>query len=143
MNKTYRPKEKEIEKKWYIINAEGKILGRLASEIAQILRGKKKPIFSPDMITGDNVIVINAEKVQLTGNKWENKLYRHHTGYPGGVKEKRAKDILEKKPEELIFHAVKGMLPKNKLRDRMLKHLRVYKGSKHPHEAQKPEELTI
>ncbi len=143
MNSTYRAKDNEVKHEWYLINAEGKILGRLASEIAQILRGKKKPIYSPDMINGDNVIVINAEKVKLTGNKLEGKKYYRHSGYPGGLKERSAKDILEKRPEELIRLAVKGMLPKNKLQARMLNHLKIYAGSEHPHAAQKPVELNV
>jgi len=134
---------KNIEKKWYLIDAENKVLGRLATEIAKILRGKNKVYFSPDIECGDNVIVINAEKVRLTGNKIEDKIYRWHTGYPGGLKERTAKMMLEKKPEFLIYHAVKGMLPKNKLRDKLLKNLKIYKGASHPHQAQKPVKYEI
>jgi len=134
---------KNIEKKWYLIDAENKVLGRLATEIAKILRGKNKVYFSPDVECGDNVIVINAEKVRLTGNKIEEKIYRWHTGYPGGLKERTAKMMLEKKPEFLIYHAVKGMLPKNKLRDKLLKNLKIYKGASHPHQAQKPVKYEI
>jgi large subunit ribosomal protein L13 len=134
---------KNIEKKWYLIDAENKVLGRLATEIAKILRGKNKVYFSPDVECGDNVIVINAEKVRLTGNKIEDKIYRWHTGYPGGLKERTAKMMLEKKPEFLIYHAVKGMLPKNKLRDKLLKNLKIYKGASHPHQAQKPVKYEI
>ncbi len=138
---TRRPTK--IEKKWYIINAENVVLGRLATRIADILRGKHKPEFSPDVDCGDNVIVINAEKIRLTGNKLEKKIYAWHTGYPGGLKTRTAKEMLEKKPEFLIFNAVKGMLPKNKLRKKLLTHLRIYKGASHPHQAQKPIELTL
>ncbi len=138
---TRRPSK--VEKKCYLINAEGKILGRLATKVAEILRGKHKPDFSPDVDCGDNVIVINAEKVKLTGKKLEKKIYAWHTGYPGGLKSRTAKEMLEKKPEFLIFSAVKGMLAKNKLRNRLLKHLKIYKGESHPHQAQKPVELKI
>ena len=143
MNSTYRAKDNEVKHEWYLINAEGKILGRLASEIAQILRGKKKPIYSPDMMNGDNLIVINAEKVKLTGNKLEGKKYYRHSGYPGGLKERSAKDILEKRPEELIRLAVKGMLPKNRLGRKLIKKLKVYADDAHPHFAQKPEQLSL
>lgn len=137
--KSYLAKPNEIERKWYVIDAEGKVLGRLASEIASILRGKKKPIYTPHVDTGDFVIVINAEKVKLTGNKIDQKQYRHHTGYPGGLKSVTCRDMLEKKPEKVIELAVKGMLPKNKLGRQMYKKLKVYKGTEHNHEAQKPE----
>lgn len=138
---TKRPKK--VEKRWYLINAENIVLGRLATRIAEILRGKNKAEFSPDVNCGDNVIVINAEKVRLTGNKLEKKIYTWHTGYPGGLKTRTVKEMLVKKPEFLIFNAVKGMLPKNKLRKRLLTHLRIYKGATHPHQAQNPIELTI
>lgn len=134
---------KEIEKKWYLIDAENKILGRLASEIAKILRGKNKVVFSPNIDCGDNVIVINAEKIRLTGNKLDKKKYRWHSGYPGGLKVKNVKEMLEKRPEFIIFNAVKGMLPKNRLSNKLLKHLKVYKGDKHPHTAQQPVSLNL
>ncbi|RLB11263.1 MAG: 50S ribosomal protein L13 [Deltaproteobacteria bacterium] len=141
--KTFMAKEEEVEKKWHVVDATGKILGRLASQIAIKLRGKDKPIFTPHMDAGDFVIVINAEKIKLTGRKWDNKYYYHHTGYMGGLKKITARKLLEKKPEEIIRHAVRGMLPKNKLGRRLLKKLKIYSGPEHPHEAQKPEKWEI
>jgi len=141
--KTFMAKKGEVERKWYVVDATNKVLGRLASEIAKKLRGKDKPIFTPHVDTGDFVIVVNAEKVRLTGKKWDKKIYYHHTGYMGGLKEVVAKELLRKKPEELIRHAVKGMLPKNRLRRKLLKKLKVYAGPNHPHEAQKPEKWEI
>ncbi len=141
MNITKRAKN--IEQKWYLINAENMVLGRLATRIAVILRGKNKAIFSPDIICGDYVVVTNADKIKLTGNKLEKKLYRWHTGHPGGLKERKAGEMLEEKPEYLIIHAVKGMLPKNKLRDKLLKNLKVYAGEAHSHKAQKPIPLDL
>lgn len=141
--KTYMPKAGEIQRKWYLINAEGKVLGRLASEVARILRGKHKPSFTPHMDMGDHVIVINAEKIMLTGNKLEQKLYRHHSGHPGGLKEVKYKDLMQNKPELAVELAVKGMLPKNSLGRQMLTKLKIYRGTEHNQEAQKPEELDI
>ncbi len=141
--KTYMAKKGEVERKWYIIDASGKIVGRLATKIATILRGKHKPEFTPHVDTGDFVIVVNAEKIKFTGKKFENKKYYKHTGYIGGLKETTAKEMLEKKPEEIIIQAVKGMLPKNRMRKKLLKKLRVYKGEEHPHQAQQPEILEI
>lgn len=141
--KTYLAPVKEIKKDWYVVNAENKVLGRLASEIARRLRGKHKPTFSTFIDNGDFVIVTNADKIHLTGNKWDNKKYYHHTGYIGGIKEITAKELLAKKPTDLIYKAVKGMLPKNKLGRAQLKKLKVYAGSDHPHEAQQPEEFQI
>ncbi len=141
--KTFMAKKGEVERKWYIVDATNKVLGRLASEIAKKLRGKDKPIFTPHVDTGDFVIVVNAEKVRLTGKKWDRKIYYHHTGYMGGLKGVIAKELLRKKPEELIRHAVKGMLPKNRLGRKLLKKLKVYAGPNHPHEAQKPEKWEI
>lgn len=141
--KTFIPKKKDIEKKWWLIDAEGKILGRLATEIAVLLRGKRKPEFVDFLDCGDFVVVINADKVKVTGNKLEQKKYYSHTGYPGGIKEKSLKDLLEKKPEEAIRKAVWGMIPKNKLGRSVYKKLKVYSGPNHPHEAQKPEEHQI
>jgi len=141
--KTFIPKKDEIERKWWLINAEGKILGRLATEISILLRGKKKPEFVNFMDSGDFVIVINAEKVNLTGKKIEQKKYYSHSGYPGGLKEKTLKELLEKKPEEVIRKAVWGMIPKNKLGRAVYKKLKVYSGPHHPHEAQKPKEYTF
>jgi large subunit ribosomal protein L13 len=137
--KTFMPKAEAVERKWYIVDAEGQTLGRLSSEIAKVLIGKNKPIYTPHVDTGDHVVVINADKVVLTGKKLEQKLYRYHTGHPGGLKEIKYKDMMKNKPEEVVMHAVKGMLPKNKLGRKMLKKLRVYRGSEHKHEAQKPE----
>ncbi|NOR11425.1 MAG: 50S ribosomal protein L13 [Desulfovibrionaceae bacterium] len=141
--KTYLAPVNEIERKWFIVDAQRQILGRLASEIAIRLRGKHKPIYSTFQDTGDFVIVVNAEKVRLTGKKLEDKKYYNHSGYIGGIRERSAKEILEKRPEELLYMAVKGMLPKNSLGRAQLKKLKVYAGSKHPHEAQQPETLTF
>jgi large subunit ribosomal protein L13 len=141
--KTFVAKEHEIEKNWHLIDASDKVLGRLATEIATILRGKKKPIFTPHMDAGDYVVVVNAEKVVLTGNKLEKKKYYRHSGYVGGLKETTAKQMLEKKPENLIKLAVKGMLPKTSLGRRQLTKLKVYTGPDHPHEAQQPVKLEI
>ena len=138
--KTFVPKKDEIEKKWWLINAEGKVLGRLATEVAVLLRGKKKPEYVDFLDSGDFVIIINAEKVKTTGKKLEQKKYYSHSGYPGGLKEKTRKEMLEKKPEEVIRKAVKGMIPKNKLGRAVYKKLKVYRGPHHPHEAQKPQE---
>ena len=138
--KTYIPKKDSLEKKWWLINAEGKILGRLASEVAVLLRGKKKPQFTPFLDSGDFVIVINAEKIRVTGRKEEQKVYYHHSGYPGGLKVKTLKELMDKKPEEVIKKAVWGMIPKNKLGTAVYRKLKVYRGSQHPHEAQNPQE---
>lgn len=132
-------KADEIERKWYVIDAEGKVLGRLAAEIASVLRGKKKPIFTPHVDCGDFVIVINADKVVLTGNKLNQKIHAYHTGYPGGRKEVVYAEMMEKRPEKVIELAVKGMLPKNRLGRKMIKKLKVYAGNEHPHAAQSPE----
>lgn len=141
--KTYFPKEGEITKNWYLVNAEGAVLGRLAAQVAAILRGKTKPTYTPHADTGDFIIVVNAEKVKLTGNKLNNKNYERHSGYPGGLKVVNAKTMLQRKPEDVIMLAVKGMLPKNILGRQLLKKLKVYKGSNHPHKAQMPKELEI
>ncbi|MFA5635316.1 MAG: 50S ribosomal protein L13 [Anaerovoracaceae bacterium] len=137
--KSFVAKPHEVERDWYVIDAEGKTLGRLATEAASILRGKKKPIFTPHVDTGDYVIVINAEKVHVTGNKRKDKVYRHHTGYPGGLREITFEKLQAKKPEEIIRHAIKGMLPDGKLGRQVYKKLKVYAGPEHKHEAQKPE----
>ena len=141
--KSYMAKPEDIKRKWYLVDAEGKTLGRMASQIASILRGKNKPIFTPFIDTGDFVIVINAEKVVLTGKKLDEKLYRHHSLYPGGLKETPYRKLLATKPELAIEEAVRRMLPKGPLGRQMLKKLRVYKGSEHNHEAQKPEKLEL
>ncbi|MCR2043497.1 50S ribosomal protein L13 [Anaerosalibacter massiliensis] len=137
--KSYMAKPNEIERKWYVIDAEGKVLGRLASEVSKILSGKNKPIYTPHVDTGDHVIVINADKIVLTGKKLEQKKYRYHTGYPGGLKEISYDRMVKEKPEKVIELAVKGMLPKNSLGRQMFRKLKVYSGSEHNHEAQKPE----
>jgi large subunit ribosomal protein L13 len=142
MKTLYTP-VKEIDRKWYVADADGKTLGRFASEIAHRLRGKHKPTFCNFQDNGDFIIVINAEKIHLTGNKWADKKYYHHTGYIGGIKEQSAQEVREKKPEELLRMAVKGMLPKNKLGRSQLKKLKVYAGGEHPHKAQQPEALDI
>jgi large subunit ribosomal protein L13 len=141
--RTYFPKQGDIEPRWYVIDAENKVLGRLSSEIAKIISGKNKPTYTPFLDTGDHVIVINAEKIVLTGRKETDKMYRHHSLYPGGLKEKQARFVRAEKPEHMIEEAVWGMLPKNKLGRKMLKKLKVYRGSAHPHEAQQPEALEI
>jgi len=141
--KTFVAKEHEIEKNWHMIDASNKVLGRLATEIATILRGKNKPIFTPHMDAGDYVVVVNAERVVLTGNKLDKKAYYRHSGYVGGLKKTTAKEMLEKKPENLIRLAVKGMLPKTSLGRRQLTKLKVYTGPDHPHQAQQPVKLEI
>jgi len=138
--KTYVPKKDELEKKWWLIDAEGKVLGRLATEIAVLLRGKKNPKYIDFMDSGDFVVVINAEKVKVTGKKMEQKKYYSHSGYPGGLKERTLKELLAKKPEEVIKKAVWGMIPKNRLGRSIYKKLKVYRGAEHPHQAQKPQE---
>ena len=137
--KSFIAKPQEVERKWYVIDAEGKTLGRLATEAASILRGKRKPIFTPHVDTGDYVIIINAEKVEVTGKKRQEKIYKHHTGYPGGLREVTFEKLQAKKPEEIIRHAVKCMMPKGKLGRQMYKKLKVYAGPEHKHAAQKPE----
>ena len=141
--KTYVPSGNSIERKWYVVDAEGKTLGRLASQVAAILRGKNKPTFTPFLDMGDYVIVINAEKIHLTGKKLNQKMYRTHTGQPGGLREVPYKQLLQTKPELAIKTAVKGMLPKNSLGRDMIKKLKVYSGPEHGHQAQKPEVLDI
>ena len=139
MNATHIVKQSEIERKWYLVDADGLVLGRLASEVASILRGKNKPTFSTNQDCGDYVVIINAEKVVLTGDKLNQKIYRHHSGYIGGMKETTAREMMDKKPEEMMFLAIKGMLPKNSLGRQSIKKLRVYAGSEHENAAQKPE----
>lgn len=141
--KSFMAKAHEVDRKWYIIDAEGKVLGRLASEVAKILRGKNKPIYTPHTDTGDNVIIVNAEKVVLTGKKLEQKIYRHHSLYPGGMKEVKYKHFMEKSPEKAVELAIKGMLPKNSLGRAMFRKLKVYRGSEHEQVAQKPEVLEL
>jgi large subunit ribosomal protein L13 len=139
MRTTYMAKPNEVERKWYIIDAAGKTLGRLASEAASIIRGKHKPQFTPHVDTGDFVVIINAEKIELTGKKLQNKKYYRHSMYPGGLKVINAQDLLNTKPERVLESAIHGMLPKNRLGDKMKLKLKVYAGSEHPHQAQSPE----
>ena len=141
--KTLFARENEVEKKWHLVDADGMVVGRLASQVASILRGKNKPIFTPHADTGDFVVIINAARVRLTGNKLENKAYYRHSGYPGGIKKKVAKDLMKDAPEEIIMSAVRGMIPKNRLGRQQIKKLKVYRGTEHPHSAQKPEALDL
>jgi large subunit ribosomal protein L13 len=141
--KTYLARKEELDPKWYLVNAEGKVLGRLSTELAKILRGKNKPTYTPHLDTGDFVIVVNAGRVTLTGKKMKDKIYYHHTGYPGGIKEMNAEKLLAKKPAEMIRMAVKGMLPKTSLGRQMLRKLKIYAGPNHPHEAQRPISLEL
>ena len=141
--KTEVAKAENVKRDWYVVDAQDAVLGRLATQIANVLRGKNKAIFTPSVDTGDFVIVVNAEKIALTGRKLDDKMYYHHTGFPGGLKEITAGKLLEKKPEDLIRKAVKGMLPKNKLARHMLKKLKVYAGASHPHDAQQPKTLAF
>jgi large subunit ribosomal protein L13 len=141
--KTYQAKKGEVEHQWYLVNAEGKVLGRLAAELVKILKGKNKPTYTPHLDTGDFVVVVNAGKVALTGKKMKDKIYYHHTGYPGGIKEMNAEKLLAKKPTEMIRMAVKGMLPKNSLGRQMIRKLKIYAGPNHPHEAQKPVTINL
>ena len=141
--KTYVPREGEIRREWWLVDAEGKTLGRLATEVASRLRGKHKPGFTPFLDTGDHIIVVNAEKVVLTGRKLSDKYYRRHSGYPGGLREVSAKEMIKKHPERLIESAVKGMLPKGPLVRQMARKLKVYKGPSHPHASQQPQALEL
>lgn len=140
---TYLEKPADVKETWHLVNAEGKTLGRLAARVAGILRGKHRPTFTPNVDMGDHVVIVNAEKIQLTGSKMETKLYRHHTGYPGGLKTSSAEHLFRKDPTELLTRAIEGMLPKNPLGNGMAKKLRVYTGSNHPHQAQKPEPISL
>lgn len=141
--KTHLTPVKDIERKWFVVDAQDKVLGRLASEIAIRLRGKHKTNYSTFLDVGDFVVVVNADKIRLTGKKWDDKVYYHHSGYMGGLKEQTARELLEKKPEELLLKAVRGMLPKNTLGRSQLKKLKVYAGAQHPHDAQQPEVLAL
>ncbi|MCP8971145.1 50S ribosomal protein L13 [Ectobacillus ponti] len=139
MRTTFMAKATEVERKWYVVDAEGQTLGRLASEVAAILRGKNKPTFTPHVDTGDHVIIINAEKIQLTGNKLNDKIYYRHSQHPGGLKQRTALEMRTNYPVQMIELAVKGMLPKNSLGRQTIKKLKVYAGAQHPHQAQQPE----
>ncbi len=141
--KTFMQRKEDVQRDWYVVDATGKTLGRLASEIAKILMGKHKPTYTPHVDGGDFVVVVNAEKVFVTGKKLDKKVYYWHTGYPGGLKQATLRELFQKKPEEVIRLAVRGMLPKNKLRDRRMKRLKVYAGPEHPHKAQNPKPLEL
>jgi large subunit ribosomal protein L13 len=140
---TYLQKPADVQEKWYLVDAEGKTLGRLAAKVAGMLRGKHRPTFTPNVDMGDHVVIVNAEKILLTGNKMESKLYRRHTGYPGGLKTATAKHLFRKDPTRLLVEAIEGMLPKTPLGNHMAKKLRVYVGTSHPHQAQNPETITL
>ncbi len=139
--KTYNAKAQDQKKEWFVIDAKERVLGRLASFVATRLRGKHRPEYTPHVDTGDYIVVINADKVSLTGRKPDAKMYHHYSGYPGGLKSKNARELLEKRPSQVINHAVRGMLPKNRLGRNMIKKLKVYGGADHPHEAQQPQPL--
>jgi large subunit ribosomal protein L13 len=140
---TYLEKPTDVKETWHLVNAEGKTLGRLAARVAGILRGKHRPTFTPNVDLGDHVVIINAEKIHLSGNKMKDKLYRHHSGYPGGLKTTSAEHLFRKDPTELLVRAIEGMLPKNPLGNGMAKKLRVYTGPNHPHHAQRPELISL
>jgi large subunit ribosomal protein L13 len=141
--KTFMQKKESVERKWFVVDADGKTLGRLATEVATVLRGKHKPTYTPHVDCGDYVIIVNAEKINLTGNKLDNKIYYNHSGYPGGLKKRTAKTMIETYPEEMIERAIKGMLPKGSLGKQMYRKLFVYSGAEHEHQAQKPEVMEI
>ena len=141
--RTYLAKPADITRKWYLVDADGKTLGRLAARVAAVLRGKHKPTYTPNVDTGDHVVIINAEKVHLTGDKFKTKTYVHHSGYPGGLKSVTAEHLHAKRPTALLEKAIKGMLPKNPLGKQMARKLKVYSGSAHPHDAQRPETITL
>lgn len=141
MEKTYVTKREDVDREWYLVDASGQTLGRLASRVARILRGKHKPVYSPSVDTGDYVIVVNAERIHVTGRKLDQKIYYRHSGYPGGLREITLRNLLQKHPTRVIEHAVRGMLPKNRLGRRMFKKLKVYAGPDHPHAAQQPKPL--
>ena len=141
--KTFLPQISELERAWYVVDADDQILGRMATRIASFLMGKEKPIYTDFLDTGDFIVVVNIDKVKLSGKKWDDKFYYSHSGYPGGIKQISASKLMDKHPDRVIKHAVKGMLPKNKLGKQMLKRLKVYTGPEHPHSAQKPQTLTF
>jgi large subunit ribosomal protein L13 len=143
MMKSYMARPLEVERRWYVVDAEGQTLGRLATEIARILRGKNKPQYTPHVDTGDFVVVVNAEKVVVTGKKAEQKVYRRHSGYPGGLKETSYEQMMERRPTEILRRAVKGMMPKNRLARQQLRKLKIYAGPEHPHAAQNPQKLEV
>ena len=141
--KTYMAKGETLERKWYVVDADGMVLGRLASQVAAILRGKHKPIYTPHVDTGDHVIIVNADKVVLTGHKLDDKIYRHHSGYPGGLKETNYRELMNKKPEFAVYEAIRRMMPKGVLGRKMLRKVRIYAGPNHDNAAQMPETLVL
>ncbi len=141
--KTFSAKNSDVERAWHVVDLEGQTLGRAATQIATLLRGKHKPTFTPHVDCGDFVVIINCEKVEMTGNKWDSEMYRRYSGYPGGLSEATAREVLEKKPELIIETAVRGMLPKNRLGRQLIKKLKVYAGPEHPHEAQQPQPFEL
>ena len=141
--KTYSPKQSDIKRKWYLVDANNQVLGRLASQVAHILRGKHKTIFAPHVDAGDHVVIINADKIRVTGKKASQKRYTHYTGYPGGLRETSFESLLARHPERILEHAIRGMLPHNRLGRQMIKKLKVYRGEAHPHTSQNPEELNF
>ena len=143
MRKTYVTKKEEVQREWRVVDATGQTLGRLATQVARVLRGKHKPIYSPSVDAGDYVIVVNAERIHVTGRKLDQKIYYRHSGYPGGLKEITLRNLLKKRPTQVIEHAVRGMLPKNRLGRRMFRKLKVYTGPDHPHAAQQPKPLEL
>ncbi|ONI40253.1 50S ribosomal protein L13 [Candidatus Epulonipiscium fishelsonii] len=143
MRTTFMANAQNVQKEWFVVDAAGQTVGRLASQVAMVLRGKHKPTFTPHADCGDHVIIINAEKVVFTGKKLEQKVYRRHSGYAGGMKETKARDMLKNHPERILMHAIKGMLPKNSLGRTLLTNVRIYAGNEHEHEAQQPKELTF
>jgi large subunit ribosomal protein L13 len=143
VEKTYVTKKEDVQRQWYVVDATGQTLGRLASQVAHVLRGKHKPIYSPSVDTGDYVIVVNADKIHVTGRKLDQKIYYRHSGYPGNLKAITLRDLLQKRPTRVIEHAVRGMLPKNRIGRRMFKKLRVYTGPDHPYAAQQPQPLEL
>lgn len=140
---TFMAKKEEVKRDWYVIDATGKPLGRIATKVAMILKGKHKPIYTPHVDTGDHVIIVNADKVILTGKKMDDKIYYSHTGYPGGIKARNFRSYMSKSPEKVVYKAIWGMLPHNVLGRKMIKKLKIYRGEQHPHEAQKPQPLTF
>ncbi len=143
MNTTYSAKKEDAQRAWFVVDAEGQTLGKLAVKVASVLRGKHRPTFTPHVDTGDFVVVINAEKIQVSGKKRDQKLYRHHTGFPGGLKTRTFRQMQEKHPDRIIKKAIKGMLPHNRLGNQQIKKLKIYAGAEHPHQAQQPQPLTI
>lgn len=143
VEKTFVTKQKDVQREWYVVDAAGQTLGRLAAQVARVLRGKHKPVYSPSVDTGDYVIVVNAEKIHVTGRKLDQKIYYRYSGYPGGLKEITLRNLLQKRPTRVIEHAVRGMLPKNRLGRRMFRKLKVYEGPEHPHAAQQPKPLEL